>query len=74
MEPQLEDKPKRLIIAIPIAPKTAVNLLKKECNAEVEVIISPSSAFRSVEQYHQSFEDVSDEQVIRIMKNRKLLP
>jgi putative phosphoribosyl transferase len=67
---QLEYKPKRLIIAIPIAPKSTVNLLQKECNAEVEVVISPSSKFRSVEQYHQNFQEVSDEQVIRIMKDR----
>jgi putative phosphoribosyl transferase len=71
---KLEYKPKRLINALPVAPKTTVNLLKKECNAEVEVIISPSSAFHSVEQYHQNFQDVSDEQVIGIMKERKLLP
>jgi putative phosphoribosyl transferase len=70
---QLEDKPKRLIIAIPVAPKATVNLLKKECNSEVEVIISPSSTFHSVEQYHQNFEDVSNEQIIGIMKDRKLL-
>jgi putative phosphoribosyl transferase len=71
---QLEDKPKRLLIAIPIAPKSTVNLLKKECNAEVEVVISPSSTFHSVEQYYQNFQPIFDEQVIRIMKDRKLLP
>jgi putative phosphoribosyl transferase len=71
---QLENKPKRLIIAIPVAPKSTVNLLKKECNAEVEVVISPSSTFHSVEQYHQSFQPIPDEQVIRIMKDRNLLP
>jgi putative phosphoribosyl transferase len=71
---QPEYKPKRLIIAIPIAPKSTTNLLKKECNAEVEVVISPSSAFHSVEQYHQNFQDVSDEKVIGIMKERNLLP
>jgi putative phosphoribosyl transferase len=71
---QLEDKPKRLIIAVPIAPKSTVNLLKKECNTEVEVVISPSSTFHSVEQYHQNFQSIPDEQVIRIMKDRNLSP
>jgi putative phosphoribosyl transferase len=72
---QLESKPKRSIIAIPVAPKYTVDLLKKECDAEVEVVISPSSStFHSVEQYHQNFRPVSDEQVIRIMKDRNLLP
>lgn len=63
----------RLIVAIPIAPKSAVNLLKKECTSEVEVVIRPSSTFRSVEQYHRDFRSISDEEVIRIMKRRNLL-
>lgn len=71
---QLESRPKCLIIAIPVAPKSTVNLLKKECDAEVEVVISPSSTFHSVEQYHQNFQPITDEQVIRIMKDRNLLP
>ena len=71
---QLESKPNRLIIAIPVAPKSTVNLLKKECDAKVEVVISPSSTFHSVEQYHQNFQPITDEQVIRIMKDRNLLP
>jgi putative phosphoribosyl transferase len=71
---KLENKPKRLIIAIPVAPKSTVNLLRKECNTEVEVIISPSSTFHSVEQYHQNFQQIPDEQVIKIMKDRNLLP
>jgi putative phosphoribosyl transferase len=72
---QLENTPKRLIIAIPVAPKCTVNLLKRECNAEIEVIVSPSSStFHSVEQYHQNFQPITDGQVIRIMKETNLLP
>ena len=71
---KLENKPKRLIIAIPVAPKSTVNLLRKEFNTEVEVVISPSSTFHSVEQYHQNFQQIPDEQVIKIMKDRNLLP
>ena len=71
---KLEYKPKRLIIAIPVAPKSAVDVLQKECDAEVEVVISPSSStFHSVEQYHQNFQPIPDENIIRIMKARNLL-
>lgn len=70
---QLGNSPTRLIVAIPIAPKNAVNLLKKECTPEVEVVIRPSSAFRSVEQYYRDFRSISDEEVIRIMKRRDLM-
>ena len=45
--------PKRLIIAIPVAPKDTLQRLKGECDA-VEVVTSPSSMFRSVSQYYQS--------------------
>jgi putative phosphoribosyl transferase len=63
--------PKRLIIAIPVAPKDTLLRLKGECDA-VEVVTSPSSVFRSVSQYYQSFEPVPDEKVIDIMKDRDL--
>jgi putative phosphoribosyl transferase len=73
LQQQPESKSKRLIIAVPIAPKDTVNLLKRECNAEVEVVTSPSTTFRSVSQYYDNFEPVADEQVIEIMKARGLL-
>ncbi|MGA9841944.1 MAG: phosphoribosyltransferase family protein [Nitrososphaeraceae archaeon] len=60
--------PEYLIIAIPIAPKDTIILLKREAD-EVEVITSPAnSSFKSVEQYYQSFEAVPDDKVIQIMK------
>jgi predicted phosphoribosyltransferase len=59
-----------LIIAIPVAPKETLNLLKKEADI-VEVITSPSTSnFKSVGQYYQSFEPITDEQVIQIMRKR----
>jgi predicted phosphoribosyltransferase len=57
-----------LIIAIPVAPKENLNLLKRE-DDHVEVITSPSiSDFKSVGQYYQCFEVVTDKQVIDVMK------
>jgi putative phosphoribosyl transferase len=63
----------QLIIATPIAPKEILTRLKKEANY-VEVIIAPStSSFKSVGQYYQSFDQVTDEQVMAIMRRRGLL-
>ena len=60
----------RLIIAVPVAPKETLNLLKKEADS-IEVITSPSTSnFKSVEQYYQSFEPVTDQQVIQIMMRK----
>ena len=60
----------KLIIAVPVAPKDTLELLKKEGEADhVEVITSPSTSnFKSVGQYYQSFEAVQDEKVIQIMR------
>jgi putative phosphoribosyl transferase len=65
--------PKRLIIAIPVAPKETVEVLKNECDNTVVVTTSTSSAFRSVSQYYQIFDPITDEQVIKIMQARGLL-
>lgn len=68
---RLESGPKNLIIAIPIAPRSTVVLLKKECQAEVKSLFSPSTAFfHSVEQYYKNFEQIPDDQVINIIERR----
>ena len=65
------NNPKRLIIAISVAPKETLNLLKNEAD-HVEVITSPSTYnFKSVGQYYQNFEPVTDEQVIDVMKRNR---
>lgn len=64
---------KELIIALPVAPKETVGLLRKEAADHVEVVTAPSSFFNSVGQFYQNFQPVSDEQVIEIMKKWNLL-
>ena len=64
--------PKRLIIAVPVAPKDTVKLLKQEAD-EVEVVSSLSSTFRSVGQFYQDFNPVPDDKVIEILRTRNML-
>ena len=66
-------KPAKLIVAIPVAPKDTMDLLRREAVDHIEVITAPSTSnFRSVGQYYQSFEPVSDKEVIQItQKNSK---
>jgi putative phosphoribosyl transferase len=61
-------KPKRLIIAAPIAPKQVVKSLKNEAD-EIEVIRNPSN-FKAVEQFYQHFDAVSDDRIVQIAKKR----
>jgi putative phosphoribosyl transferase len=63
------DLPQYLLIAIPVAPRSTVNLLRKEVNHVEAITIPADSIFRSVEQYYHNFEPVSDERVVKIMKN-----
>jgi len=64
--------PKYLIIAVPVAPKDTLKLLKQEADA-VEVVTSPSSIFRSVEQFYQDFRQVPDDKVMEILRDRNML-
>jgi len=63
--------PRRFIVAIPIAPKYTINLLKHENIDCIEVITSPNFNFKSVEQYYKSFNQVTDERVIDILAKYK---
>jgi putative phosphoribosyl transferase len=66
------NNPKRLIIAIPVAPKETKESLNREAD-HVEVIISPSTSnFKSVGQYYQDFNPLTDEQVIDIIKRNRI--
>jgi predicted phosphoribosyltransferase len=56
--------PKRIIVAIPVSPRSTVNLLRREGIEDVEVIISPAdNNFRSIEQFYHNFDQVSHNQV-----------
>lgn len=61
--------PKRLIIALPISPKGTINKLKNEDIDQIEAITSPQNRnFSSIEQYYQTFNQVTDKQVIDIIQ------
>lgn len=63
-----EHKFKKLIIAIPIAPKQIASVLEKECD-HLEIITKPSiSKFHTVSQYYKDFKPIDDEQVLEVLK------
>jgi len=63
-------KPRRLIIALPVAPKPTLKLLGLECDS-VEAIIKPGN-FHSVGQFYEDFNQVTDKQVMDIMRKRSI--
>ncbi|MDQ3884757.1 MAG: phosphoribosyltransferase [Thermoproteota archaeon] len=62
--------PKRLAVAVPVAPRHIVDRLKHEAD-QIEIIRN-SSEFKAVEQFYQQFTAVSDDQIIQIAKKRFL--
>ncbi|HKQ21147.1 MAG TPA: phosphoribosyltransferase family protein [Nitrososphaeraceae archaeon] len=59
---------KRIIVAVPVIPKSTVNLLRREGIDHIEVIISPSdNNFGSIEQFYHNFDQVSNSQVLDIV-------
>ena len=69
-----KEKPKKLIIAIPVSSKDIVEKLKKECDVVVTgTTVSSTSTFKSVGQYYQEFKPVEDDKVIEICKRNKLV-
>jgi putative phosphoribosyl transferase len=69
-----KEKPKKLIIAIPVASKDIVEKLKKECDVVVTgTTVSSTSTFKSVGQFYQEFKPVEDDKVIEICKRNKLV-
>jgi putative phosphoribosyl transferase len=68
---RMKHTPKRLLIAVPVAPRRTVKLLEYESD-EVKVAISPS-IFGSVEQFYDDFEQVPDDRVMEILRTRHML-
>lgn len=65
-----KQEPKRLIVAVPVAPMRAIEHLKNETD-QIEVIRKPSD-FKTVEQFYQEFAAVSDDKIVQIAKRRFL--
>lgn len=64
-------KPAKLIVAIPVAPKDTMDLLRREALDHIEIITVPSTShFRSVGQYYQNFEPVTDKEVVETIQKR----
>jgi predicted phosphoribosyltransferase len=61
-----EQNPKRLIIALPVAPSKIKMALGQHANA-LEIAYA-SSNFRSVEQFYQNFDVLSDHEIIKLLE------
>jgi putative phosphoribosyl transferase len=63
---------RRIIVAVPVAPKSTSDLLRLEYNLEVQAVTSPSR-FYSVQEFYQQFQEVADGDVIGILTQRGMI-
>jgi len=63
-----KQEPRKIVIAVPVAPRGVIELLGGEAN-RTEVIRS-TSTFKSVDQFYQDYDIVTDQEVVDIMKDR----
>jgi predicted phosphoribosyltransferase len=66
-----KQRPKLLLLAVPVAPSQTVHLLRQEADF-TEVVASPGN-FNAVGEFYANFDPVADEDVIEVMKKRNLL-
>lgn len=66
-------RPKKLVAAIPVAPQEAVDQLRPQVD-ELVVLYTPTDYQGAVGSYYQSFDQVTDEEVIKLVDNLPTSP
>jgi putative phosphoribosyl transferase len=66
-----KQRPRLLLLAVPVAPSQTVHLLRQEADF-TEVVASPDN-FNAVGEFYSNFDPVADENDIVVMKKRNLL-
>ena len=62
-----KQQPKKVIVAVPVAPPESIHELKEEGADEVIVLEKPEEFMGAVGAHYRAFEQVSDEEVIRLL-------
>ena len=60
-------EPKRLIVAVPVAPKDTFDKLKEDEKVDDVVVLQSPIAFPAVGAFYEDFSQVKDEEVMQIM-------
>jgi predicted phosphoribosyltransferase len=67
-----EQNPKSLIVAVPVAPRNAIEKLKDEVGVDQVVVLETPEPFGSVGAFYEDFSQVSDDEVLRIMDKYRI--
>jgi predicted phosphoribosyltransferase len=66
-----EQNPKSLIVAVPVAPRDAIQKLENEVGVDHVVILETPESFGAVGAFYEDFSQVSDDEVLRIMNKHR---
>jgi putative phosphoribosyl transferase len=61
--------PKAIVVAVPVAPPEVVRSLRRE--VDKVVCLSTPEPFFAIGQFYEEFEQVEDEEVIRLLSARR---
>lgn len=61
-------QPKKVVVAVPIASKSAIQKLKSSGNVDEVICLQTPSNFRAVGQFYKEFYQVSDEEAIQLLE------
>jgi predicted phosphoribosyltransferase len=61
-------KPEKIIVAIPVAPESGILKLKGNPNVDEVICLEVPRYFQAVGQFYEAFEQVSDQDAIRILE------
>ncbi len=61
-------KPEKIIVAIPVAPESGIQKLKGNPNVDEVICLQVPHYFQAVGQFYEVFEQVSDQEAIRILE------
>lgn len=67
-----EQNPKSLIVAVPVAPRDAIQKLENEVGVDHVVILETPESFGAVGAFYEDFSQVSDDEVLRIMNKHRI--
>ncbi len=60
-----KQQPHKIVVAVPVAPKSAIQKLKNSTNVEEVICLLVPNNFRAVGQFYDEFDKVTDEEAIR---------
>ena len=67
-----EQNPKSLIVAVPVAPRDAIQKLENEVGIDQVVVLENPESLGAVGAFYEDFSQVSDDEVLRIMNKHRI--